>query len=176
MGKYLRSYEVWSACKFFLSIVHLASEAEIYELYCAFGLVEHDVLRLDVSVNNALAVHVVQRAQQLVHYFRAVLLVEIFLVVGTLFDQLTTRAQFHAEVDEAFILVRLEVVNDVGVVHLLNSLDLLMDVINLLFRQFALVDGLDRQLKVFILLVLSAVNHTEGTFSKQVLIDVICCP
>lgn len=144
IGEYFRSNEIWSTRQVLLSIVHLASEAEVDELNSAIWLIEHNVLRFNVSVNDLLTVDVVERTQKLKHDLSSVLFIEFLFLARALLNEFAAGAEFHAEVDEALILVRLVVVNYVRVIHLLDGLHLLVDVVDLLLGQFSFIDGLYR--------------------------------
>ena len=102
-----------------LVIRNASREAEVDELHILV-LVEEDVLQLDVSVGNALAVAVLQCHQDLAEDAAGLLLIE--LLVDHLFEvgvQASSRDVLHDQVDVRVRLKGLDELDDVRMVHLL---------------------------------------------------------
>lgn len=170
-GENLWSQVVRRASHTLLLLLHLASESEVNELGCAalFFLVEHDVLGLDVSVDNVQGVDVHQSTQEVFHdassHFLAILLLLFGSHFGESLVQLAAEAELHAEVDVGGVLVGLEVVDYVWVVALLNELNLLMNAIDFLLAQLAFANLLDGNELVGILPISSLIHDTKRALS-----------
>ena len=81
-------------------------------------LVDHDVLRLYVSVDDVLGVQVADCLEQLLHVDYGFLLRELpALLFGDVLEQLLALDVLHHQVQVAFVVVCLEVLDDVGVVQ-----------------------------------------------------------
>ena len=170
-GENLWSQVVRRASHTLLLLLHLASEPEVNELGRAalFLLVEHDVLGLNVSVDNVQGVDVHQSTQEVFHddssHFLAILLLLFGSHFGESLVQLAAEAELHAEVDVGGVLVGLKVVDNVWVVALLNELDLLVNAIDFLLAQLAFADLLDGDELVGILPISSLIHDTKGALS-----------
>lgn len=66
-----------------------------------------------------------------------------FLPLGDLVKELTASTQLHTEVNVLAVIVGFVVLDDVGVVHLLHEPDLVLETLEVLRIQFALINNLD---------------------------------
>ena len=106
----------------------------------------HDVLGLDISVNDIQSVTVIDCLEELTHVeggktFREVLI----RLRGDLIEERLTLGQLHDQVDVLEIVVRLKVVDDVGVVKRVQQSYLVHDVVKAAV-QLLFVHHLDRDL------------------------------
>lgn len=78
----------------------------------------HDVLRLDVSVNDVLSVAVVDRLKELAHVERSPPFTKALIALrSNLVEKWLSFGKFHHQVDVFEIIVRFEVIDDVRVVQ-----------------------------------------------------------
>ena len=139
-------------------------------------LAVHNVFRLDVSVRYAQSVAVSQGFQAFVDYFSGFLfsvglsLLDVFVVA---IEELASSAQLHHEIEVMLVIIGLKVLDDVGMVDLLQKIDLVHHVSKVLLRHLVLVEHFDSDLEFAICLVCALVDFTEGTFSKDMPIDVV---
>ena len=61
IGDHFWSHKVWRARQILLSLFKLASQAKVDEFYDAVRLVEHNILRFNVPVNQALRMNMYKR-------------------------------------------------------------------------------------------------------------------
>jgi hypothetical protein len=116
----LRSHVVWRAGDglTFLRAVDALAEPEVDQLQLPVRR-QHDVVGLDVAVDDALRVQVVQRREQFPHVNDTVLLGEGLIIgVGDLVEQLAAADVLHDEVNELLIDISLVVLDNVRMVQL----------------------------------------------------------
>ena len=85
----------------------------------------------------------------------------------------TSRAELHDEVQVVFVVVGLKVFNDVGVIDLLEQVDLVHDRGKIFGGHLVLAEHLDCDLVLWTLPVDTLVNFAEGTFSEDMAIDIV---
>mmetsp|Transcript_117288 Transcript_117288/g.328260 ORF Transcript_117288/g.328260 Transcript_117288/m.328260 type:complete len:279 (+) Transcript_117288:813-1649(+) len=125
-----------------------AGEAEIDDLQGVpldrLRAAQQEVFRFDVPVANVAVVDVVHAPEDLLHDERRVVLRE---VPGgdDVVEEVASGAELHDEVEALAVLEELEELDDVGVVHHLHDLDLLLEAEHVLHPQA--VDGLDGPLR-----------------------------
>ena len=85
----------------------------------------------------------------------------------------TSRAELHDEVQVVFVIVGLKVLDDVGVIDLLEQVDLVHDRGKIFGGHLVLAEHLDCDLVLWTLPVDTLVNFAEGTFSEDMAIDIV---
>ena len=85
----------------------------------------------------------------------------------------TSRAELHDEVQVVFVVVGLKVFDDVGVIDLLEQVDLVHDRGKIFGGHLVLAEHLDCDLVLWTLPVDTLVNFAEGTFSEDMAIDIV---
>ena len=85
----------------------------------------------------------------------------------------TSCAELHDEVQVVLVVVGLEVLDDVGVIDLLEQVDLVHDRGKIFGGHLVLAEHLDCDLVLWTLPVDTLVNFAEGTFSEDMAIDIV---
>mmetsp|Transcript_135255 Transcript_135255/g.320593 ORF Transcript_135255/g.320593 Transcript_135255/m.320593 type:complete len:230 (-) Transcript_135255:384-1073(-) len=121
-------------------------QAEVDELQGgrvhALAPVQEDiVLRLEISMNNILAVAVGDGRKHLLHHLPNDGLCEVLLLHQAI-KELPALAKLHDQVKVATVLIHRKEPDDVGMIHLLRDLDLAAEMVNI--RHAGLHDELDR--------------------------------
>ena len=116
----LRSHVVWRAGDglTFLGAVDALAEPEVDQLQLPVRR-QHDVVGLDITVDDALRVQVVQRREQFPHVKDTVLFGEgLIISICDLVKKLAAADVLHDEVNELLIDISLVVLDDVRMVQL----------------------------------------------------------
>mmetsp|Transcript_70821 Transcript_70821/g.200653 ORF Transcript_70821/g.200653 Transcript_70821/m.200653 type:complete len:276 (+) Transcript_70821:558-1385(+) len=124
---------------------------------------EEEILGLQVPVGHALAMHVVDRAEDLLHGNARVRLAEVPLLDDPV-KQLSAVANLHHQVDLVVVLERLKEPNDIGVIHGCVDVHLVDEGIHLGDR--GLLDNLHRAAHAS-LLALRPAHCAEGTSADR---------
>jgi len=121
------------------SLQKALAETEIDQLQLTVDVLvdQHEVFGFEISVANALCVQMLQRGEHLSHVVLGVCLVKAF-VSNDKVEEFATRAQLRHDVHESLIDVGLKELDDVGVVHLLQDIQLLLEVLDVLLERFQL--------------------------------------
>mmetsp|Transcript_98965 Transcript_98965/g.308400 ORF Transcript_98965/g.308400 Transcript_98965/m.308400 type:complete len:374 (-) Transcript_98965:42-1163(-) len=132
-------------CREHLARLVLAGQPEINDLedvllYSFLGH-EEEILGLEVAVADLVLVHVVNRADDLLHQVGCLGLCEVASLDDSV-EELATAAELHHQVDAAVVLEGLVELYDVRVIHELHDGDLLLEPLDVL--HLSLGDGLDR--------------------------------
>ena len=85
----------------------------------------------------------------------------------------TSRAELHDEVQVVLVVVGLKVLDDVGVVDLLEQVNLVHDRCKIFGGHLVLAEHLNCDLVLWTLPVDTLVNFAEGTFSEDMAIDIV---
>lgn len=117
----------------------------------------------------------VECTEQLVHNLGCLLLVELGHVAHHILNQLAALTQLHAKIDAFLVFICFEVVDNIGMVDLLNQSYFIMDAINFFFRQAFLVDGFNCKHLFGIFPIYSLIDGAKGSFSKNFRIKFVGC-
>ena len=126
-------------------------------------------------MHNVLCVAVVDGLEQLFHVVSGLILTKSLIVLlRNSIEQRLARNELHDQVDILLVVVGFIILDDVGVVQLVENCDLLHDHVDVV-RKFDLVEHFDGDLETFIVFVLRLEDFSEGTGSEYlcVVIDVI---
>ena len=93
--------------------------AEVYKLDFSIGI-KHDVLRLDISMNNILSMAMMEGLQKLIELEGYEFLVHIFLVAEYLIGKFTTCTELHDEVYFVPVFICFEVLDYVWMINLIQ--------------------------------------------------------
>jgi hypothetical protein len=115
-------------------------------------------------VRDALVVAVQECARELLHDVASLLLRVLFLLDDAI-EELATAHLFHDHVEGLLAVEHLLELDDVGVVHELQHLDLNTQRLFILGRQTRLVDALDRPVRV-VRLTYSALDRREAPAAR----------
>lgn len=127
-------------------------ESEIDELDLVLSI--HDILWLDVSMDDVLTVAVTERSKQFDHYISGLLLTIWRASLKHLLEQLSASAQLHAQINVFLVIVGLVVLNDIGMVNLLHELHLALQTLEVILGHLLLIDNFDCYFDSWVLLVL----------------------
>ena len=114
--------------------------------------------------------------QTLLDHFRGHALSVRFTILDAFImavKKFTSRAELHDEVQVVFVVVGLKVLDDVGVIDLLEQVDLVHDRGKIFGGHLVLAEHLDCDLVLWTLPVDTLVNFAEGTFSEDMAIDIV---
>lgn len=127
----------------------------------------HDVLGLDVPVDDALGVYVVQGTEELFHIVRSHVLREnLVLLRSDLFKKFAAANELHDEVDVLLVDVGLIVAHNVRMVQLGQDFYFLLDGIQMII-QLRLVHHLDRHDVLLVVLVEGLEDFSEGAGAQN---------
>ena len=127
----------------------------------------HDVVRLDITMHDIHRMAVIQRLKQLSHVLCSSPLCEhLVRLLRDFIEESLTCHVLHHQVDELRIIVRFVVLDDVGVVEIVQDIDLFYDVRNAV-THFLLVQHFDSNLKILIMLVRSLKHAAVCTCAKN---------
>ena len=138
-------------------------------------LSDHNIIWFNISVDHIQRVTMINCLEKLLHISGGalfckclILLLHNFLVHWHSFNI------FHDEVDVFLIIVSFVILDNVGVVQLVENCNLLHDHVDVVC-QFDLVEHFDSDLETFIVLVLCLEDFSEGSGSEHlcVVIDVV---
>ena len=120
MPQNLRRYEVRRAGDLLqIAVFCHCSKAKVDKTdLVIFG--DHDIVRFDVSVYYILGMAMVNCLKKLLHVGGRLNLVEVVLL-SNLFEKRLALSQLHDQIDVSLVIVRLKVLYDVRVVHLIQQ-------------------------------------------------------
>lgn len=124
---------------------------------------DHDIVRLDIPMNDILRVTMVDRLEQTFHVAcRGRLSERLIGLLCYFLEQLGACDVFHDQVDVFLVVVGLVVLNDVGMVKRVQDRDFLHNAIDVI-AELNFVQHFDSDLKVFVMLVRREEYTSEGT-------------
>ena len=127
-------------------------------------------MELDVSVDDALGIAMLQSLDELKHDLSGLTLTEWLASCRDLLKKLATRAQLHAKVNVLVVIIGFVVLDDVGVIDLLHDLHLVLQADEILGLQLALINHLDGNLEGLIFFVTSFEYFSVRTGSQDVIL------
>mmetsp|Transcript_8889 Transcript_8889/g.22400 ORF Transcript_8889/g.22400 Transcript_8889/m.22400 type:complete len:241 (-) Transcript_8889:309-1031(-) len=136
-SKHLRCNIIWSTClcRQHLISLELAREAKVNDLkqvfFNRFLCHEEEIFRFQVAVAHVVLMHVIDGADDLLHKHGGLHLSEMACLNDPV-EQLASNSELHDQVDVAVVIETLIQLDDVGVVHHLHDVNLLLEAIQVL--------------------------------------------
>jgi len=131
---YFRREIVWSSSRLLDDLVSDQGQSKIDQPNIIVRI-HHDILRLNIPVDDTLGMTVVYGLEQLPHILGSLLLSIVFLPANFL-ENRVARNILHHQVNELYVIVSLVVIHDVRVVQITQNFDLLDYRTNLVLQLF----------------------------------------
>ena len=144
---------------------------QAHRVVCSY----HDIVGLDVAVDDVLCVTMIDSLEQTLHVPSCVCLREGLVgLLSDFLEELSARHVLHHQVDILGIVVRLVILHDVGVIERVKDSDFLHDAVNII-PQLDFIKHLNSNLEIRAVNVRSVEDTSEGANSKHlgVRVDVI---
>jgi len=170
-----RGHEVWSTGHFVHAFLSLLGETKVDELDLTLAVV-HDVLWLYVSVHDVHRMTMLQRSQALSNHVGSELfrvLLSLFLKLLKTVEEFSTRAVLHDQIQVLHVVVRFEVLHNVGVVQLLQDAHLVHDFCEVFWAHFLFVDYLNSHVETLVFLVDGFEDLAESACAENIAVDIV---
>ena len=127
----------------------------------------HDVVRLDIAMDDVLRVTVIDRLEQTLHVPSCGRLSESLIsLLGDLLEELRSRHVLHNQVDILSIIVSLVILDNIRVIERVQYGNFLHDAVNII-PQLNLVKHFNRDLEIRVVNVRSMEHTTEGSDTEH---------
>jgi len=150
-------------------------ETEVHQAHFTVSA-KHDIFWLDIAVRNSESMAMLKSLQTLQDNVCSPafsIRLSFFDAVFVTIEEFASRAQLHDQVQVVLVIVRLKVLDNVGVVNLPQQINLIHDRRQIFRRHFVFAEHFDCDLVFWAIPIYTLVNFAKCTFSENVTVNVV---